>query len=70
MKEQAELRSGVKHDEAQNVSDLYEKIGQEKFYELSRKFYDRGTSRCACCKLCSQRKTKQESLIAIIALCP
>jgi hypothetical protein len=43
MKEQAELRSGVKHDDAQNVSDLYEKIGHDTFYELSRRFYDRGT---------------------------
>jgi hypothetical protein len=48
MKEQAELRSGVKHDEAQNVSELYEKIGQEKFYELSRRFYDRGMFCYAC----------------------
>ena len=42
IKEQAELHSGVTSKEAQDVSDLYEKVGEPVFRKLSVIFYDKG----------------------------
>lgn len=42
MREQAETNSGVKQEEAQDISDLYGKIGEPAFRKLSVLFYDKG----------------------------
>mmetsp|Transcript_22055 Transcript_22055/g.42851 ORF Transcript_22055/g.42851 Transcript_22055/m.42851 type:complete len:172 (+) Transcript_22055:247-762(+) len=41
MKDQAELRSGVKSEDAHDVTHIYEKIGEPAFRELSVRFYDK-----------------------------